>query len=305
MSPRLVAFVAVLAVIPALAHAAADPLGPSPKPVTYFVRSTLPTAAISGPHAADVLRVDPRAAALLTVYGPGVLRVVWFQDFEPRRGLPQGHVEASLDGKLVRKLRVKALPLPGQKYSRGGPPASLPGAPAPFDLDVPAGEHTITLRIAGDDRFGAGVLLPGSKAVPPPADLIVLAPLPAPLPAPPLPKADAEPAEEELASVGAEAQPTIVLVSAPMAPPRPPGEPSRGTRPNRPVAWAATGLGGVCVATGAVFGTLALLDNGGRVNPTGDDHGRARTEAHAADALYGVGVVALGVGVWLLMRRDG
>ena len=87
--------------------------------------------------------------------------------------------------------------------------------------------------------------------------------------------------------------------------PMSPGEQSRSTRPNRPLAWATTGIGGVCLATGAVFGTFALLDNGGRVNTTGDDHARARTEAHAADAFYGAGVVALGVGVWLLMRRDG
>ncbi len=298
----------------ALAQAPVKPsaLAPPPQSVAYYVRSTSVIGQITGPHAGDVIRVEPRLPLTLALEGPGTLRVIWFQDYEPQRPLPQARVQAAVDGGVVRRLKPQALSLAGQRYTQGGPPTGMPAAPAPFDLDIPAGAHTVTLTIVGDDRFGGAVQLPGARRIISPASPVVVL---LPPPAPPLVAApfSAPPPvkEEDLPAVGGETlSPPVQPIAAP-ALPTPATEivlvqaaapPLARAMHLRSWGWAAVGVGALCALGGVAVGVKALSDNGGRINGSPDDHALARSEAHAADTMYVLGAAGLATGGYLLWR---
>lgn len=169
--------------------------------------------------------------------------------------------------------------------------AAALGVPAPVD----PGMHQITARAPGHRAWSKSVSVAknGDKVSVKVPELTANAPNAAPAPAPA--SAASAPAPGSPRSVEAE-------------------QPSSGKRTRRIAAYVAGGVGVVGVGLGTFFGLKAFSDwhtrnnncPGGRCNQAAvAAHDSAHSAAIASDISFGVGIAALGAGVYLWLTSRG
>lgn len=164
------------------------------------------------------------------------------------------------------------------------------GRVTPTELTVAPGEHTITLTLDGHESISETIVIVSGETS-------EWAPTLTPTPA--MPSEDA-PTDAPADAFGERADGATAEAAEDDAP----VAPSAGTEPSTGV-WVTTGIAGVGLVTGTVFGFLALsAQSDFDVSPTTDAADRGETFALVADLAFGVAIAA-GITAIVLYATDG